>query len=310
MRLIFPAALAALLLCGGAARAATLHVGPGEPYAMPSQAIAAAHNGDTVLIAPGTYFDCAIVSQNDLTIAGAGMRKTILTDRTCAGKAILVMNGNNITVKNLTLQRAVVADGNGGGIRAEGGNLTVIGVRFFDNQDGILTAGNPAMTLRILGSDFVDNGSCASHGGCAHAVYANPMTLLDIEHTRFFDTKQGHNIKSRAAKTIVKDCTIEDGPNGTSSYQIDLPNGGSLIADGNTIEKGPKSGNHGTAISIGEEGVTQPTDTIEVKDNIFINNTGFTPVFVRNITATHAQLSGNTFKGGKVVPLVGAGSAH
>jgi len=296
-------------VAAGGASAATLRVGPGQTYAAPSQAIAAAHPGDTVQIAAGTYYDCANVNQNDLTVAGAGA-KTVLTDKTCDGKAILVVNGNDDTVKNLTLQRARVADGNGAGIRAEGGNLTIVGVHFVNNQDGILAAPNPKATIRILGSDFVDNGSCASSGGCAHAIYVNALTELDVAHSRFFDTQQGHNIKSRARKTVVKDCTIEDGPNGTSSYQIDLPNGGSLLAEGNTIEKGPKSGNHGTAISIGEEGVTQPTDAIEVKDNTFINNTGFTTVFVRNITATPAQLVGNTFKGGKVVPFVGDGSAH
>ena len=48
-----------------------------EPeYAMPSQAIAAAHNGDTVRIHPGQYFDCAIVRQNDVTIEG------VLTEQT------------------------------------------------------------------------------------------------------------------------------------------------------------------------------------------------------------------------------------
>ena len=303
------AAVAALLLSAGAAGAATLHVGPGQPYKMPSQAIAAAHNGDTVAIAPGTYFDCAEVRQNDLTIEGAGP-KTVLTDKTCAGKAILVTDGNNITIKNLTLQRARVIDGNGGGIRAEGGNLTVIGVRFFNNQDGILSAPNPKAIVRILDSTFVDNGSCASAGGCAHALYANQMALLDVEHTRFFDTQQGHNIKSRAAKTIVKDCTIEDGPNGTSSYQIDIPNGGTLIAEGNTFEKGPKSQNHANTIMIGEEGVTQPTDEIVVKNNTLINDTGYPTVLVHNITATPAQLAGNTFKGGRVIPLEGDGSAH
>ena len=303
------AAFALLLGATGVASAVTLQVGPGQQYKMPSQAIAAAHNGDTVTIAPGTYFDCAMVRQNNLTITGAGPN-TVLTDKTCAGKAILVIDGSDVTVKNLTLQRARVADGNGAGIRAEGGSLTVDGVRFFNNQDGILAAPNPKATIRILNSNFVDNGSCVASGGCGHAIYVGQLALLEVVHTRFFDTQQGHNVKSRARKTIVKDCTIEDGPNGTSSYQIDIPNGGSLIAEGNMMEKGPKSGNHGTAISIGEEGVNQPTPEIVVKGNTLINHTGHPTVFVRNITATSARLAANTFKGDKIIPLVGDGSAR
>ncbi|MDE2580535.1 MAG: hypothetical protein KGL52_02775 [Rhodospirillales bacterium] len=309
MMRIFGTTVAALSLAMATACAATLHAGPGQRYATPSQAIAAAHNGDTVMIAAGTYYDCAIVNQNDLTIEGVGP-KSIMTDKPCAGKALLVINGNNDTVKNLTLQRARVADGNGGGIRAEGGNLTVDNVRFFNNQDGILSAPNAKATIRVLNSDFVHNGGCVNAGGCAHAIYVSPISELDVEHSRFYDTQTGHSIKSRALVTIVKDCTIEDGPDGTSSYQIDIPIGGSLIAEGNTLEKGPKSQNHANAIMIGEEGVSQPTRQIIVKNNKLINNTGYTTVFVHNISATPAQLSGNTFSGGKVIPLAGDGSVH
>src|SRR5487761_2787938 len=118
--------------------AATLDVGPGKTYSSPSKAIAAAHDGDTVLIAPGTYFDCAFVHQNNLTIAGSGPNAAaVLTDKACAGKALLVIDGNDVTVRNLTLTRIRVPDGNGAGIRAEGGNLTVDHVSFINNQDGI-----------------------------------------------------------------------------------------------------------------------------------------------------------------------------
>ena len=309
MTRLLSALSALLLLSACAAGAETLQVGPGQRYKMPSQAIAAAQSGDTVAIAAGTYFDCAIVRQNNLTITGVGP-KTVLTDKSCAGKALLVIDGNDVTVKNLTLQRARVPDGNGAGIRAEGGNLTVDGVRFFNNQDGILSAPNPKATIRILNSNFVENGGCPPGGSCAHGIYVNQVALLEVVHTRVYDTRQGHGIKSRARKTVVKDCTIEDGPNGTSSYQIDIPNGGTLIAEGNVMQKGPKSENHGTAIAIGEEGVNQPTQQIVVTGNTLINNSGHPTVFVRNITATPAQLSGNTFKGDKIIPLAGDGSVH
>lgn len=299
--------LALLLLSGCAAQsgAATLDVGQGKQFPTPAKAIAAAHSGDTVRIFPGQYYSCAIVRQSDLTIEGVG-QGAVLTDTTCAGKAILVINGNNITVRNLTLQRARVPDRNGAGIRAEGGNLTVENTRFIDNEDGILAASNPHATIRITGSLFSGNGVCAR--SCAHAIYVNRIGLLDIENTKFTDTHQGHDIKSRALSTRIVNDFIEDGPNGTSSYLIDIPNGGGVLIAHNRMEKGPHSENHATAISIGEEGVKQPTPSIVVKDNVFTNNTGYTTTFVRNITATPAQLSGNVFKGGRVVPLAGDGS--
>jgi hypothetical protein len=73
------------------------------------------------------------------------------------------------------------------------------------------------------------------------------------------------------------------------------------------MEKGANTSNHGTAISIGAEGVTHRTAELTISGNKFTNDQDRETVFVRNMTATEAVLTGNTFKG-KVVPLVGDGS--
>ena len=306
------ASAAALAIMGAAslpAAARTLMVGKDQEFKMPSAAVSAAKAGDTVHITPGQYFDCATIGQNNLTIEGDGPT-SIMTDKACGGKALLVIDGTDVTVRNLTLQRVRVPDGNGAGIRAEGGNLTIDGVHFINNQDGILSSELPDATMRIVNSEFIHNGSCTSSGGCAHAIYVGPLKLLHVEHTRIYDTREGHGIKSKAARTEIIDSSIEDGPDGTSSYLIDIPSGGSLVVTGNTLEKGPNCTNHGTAIVIGEEGVTQPTDEIVIRDNKFTNDfTTAQTVFVRNLTATEAQLTGNKLTG-KVRPLEGDGSTH
>src|SRR5438270_171679 len=102
---------------------ATLAVGPGSFYTMPSQAAVKAKDGDRIRIAPGTYIDCAVWSANNLVIEGTGPG-VVITDKSCLGKALFVITGNDITVKNLTLQRARVPANNGAGIRQEGRNLT------------------------------------------------------------------------------------------------------------------------------------------------------------------------------------------
>jgi hypothetical protein len=304
-------AIAAVVLLGtvGAASAETLKVGAEQEYKMPSQALARAHDGDTIAIEPGTYFDCSLVNQSNLTIEGTGPG-VVMTDKTCRGKAILITNGNNITIRNLTLQRARVPDLNGAGIRAQGGNLTVLNTRFLDDQDGILAANNPAATIRIIGSEFVGNGRCGGGKGCAHGIYIGGVGSLDVENSRFLDTQAGHNIKSVAASTTVLNCDIEDGANGTSSYQIDVPNGGTVRIEGNKLQKGPRAQNYGTAIMIGEGGVTHPSDGLVIRNNTLINDTGHETAFVRNITATPAQLSSNIFKGGQVIPLAGDGTVR
>ena len=300
-------ALASLAACAPV-QAKILQVGAAQEFKMPSAAVAAAQPGDTIHIAAGQYFDCATVQQDRLTIEGDGAG-SVMTDKACGGKALLVIAGHDVTVRNLTLQRARVPDGNGAGIRAEGGNLTVDGVHFINNQDGILAGDSPAATIRILRSEFVHNGSCQNSGGCAHGVYVGTLALLHIERSRFYDTREGHGVKSKALRTEIIDTSIEDGPDGTSSYLVDVPVGGSLLVDGSTLEKGPNCTNHGTAISVGEEGVSQPTAEIVVRNTKFTNDQRQPTTLVRNLTATEAKLSGNKLTG-QVRPLEGDGSTR
>ena len=102
---------------------------------------------------------------------------------------------------------------------------------------------------------------------------------------------------------------IVDGPDGTASYLVDIPNGGSLSMSGNVLEKGPKNQNHSAAIIIGEEGVSQSTDALLFQHNTFTND-GPPTSFVKNLTAAPAQLIGNVLKGGGVMPLIGNGTTR
>jgi hypothetical protein len=276
--------------------AATLEVGAGKLYPQPSAAAAAAHDGDHIMIAAGSYFDCAVWKANNLTIEGAGPANTVITDKTCMGKALFITEGNNITIRALTLTRARVPDFNGAGIRAEGGDLTVQNVHFINNQDGLLAADAPGKKIIVTDSEFIRNGTCES-SGCAHGIYVGDLALLRVERTRFFETRQGHNIKSRAKRTEVIGCDIADGPNGTSSYDIEIANGGAVLVRDNKIQKGPKSENHVAAVKIGAEGLTQPTPEIIVEHNTLLVEGDYNSFLVDNLTATEATLIGNTLQG-------------
>jgi nitrous oxidase accessory protein NosD len=302
------AVLLALICVAPPAGAKTLLVGPGRELKQPSDAAAAAQDGDTIEIDPvkDGYFDCAVLKASHLTVVGKG-EDVVLTDKTCQGKAIFVTTGNDITVRNLTLTRARVPDHNGAGIRAEGKNLTVDHVRFINNENGILAADSPDSTIRISDSEFTRNGKCEP--SCAHGVYVNHVALLRVERSKFFDNRVGHHIKSRASRTELVGNDIEDGPEGTASYLVDISNGGGVLIEGNTMEKGPKCSNHSAAVVIGAEGVTQRTPEIIVRRNKFTNDQTIETIFVRNMTATEAVLEGNTITG-KVVALAGDGAVR
>ncbi len=187
--------------------ARTLVVGPalgqqGAAFTRPSEAAAAARAGDRIRILAGTYYDCAVWSADFLVIEGTGP-DTRLTDTTCQGKAIMVIDGRGVAVRDLTLARARVPDGNGAGIRAEGPDLVIQRVRFENNQDGLLAADQPDGVLRIEDSVFSGNGAAAGPHPTAALVVGSWARL--IVHGTTFEGGTGQAaILSNAALTRIE----------------------------------------------------------------------------------------------------------
>src|SRR5262245_41234102 len=212
---------------------ATLNVGAGQTYATLSAAVAASRDGDVIAVQAGTYVNDFATISNDVTIVGVGgMANFVATVPPPNGKAILVTQ-SDVTIQNLSFSGAAVADGNGAGIRYEGGNLVIIDSYFHDNQDGLLAAADPNGTIRIVGSEFANNGT---GDGQTHNLYVNNIASLVIDDSYFHDASVGHQIKSRAQSTTITNSRIYDG-NGTGSYSIDLPNGGVGVIRNNVIQQ-------------------------------------------------------------------------
>jgi hypothetical protein len=241
---------------------------------------------------------------SNLTIEATGSG-ALLANKTCAGKGIFVIVGNDVTVHNLIFAHAAVADGNGAGIRAEGRDLTVDNCGFMDDEDGILASSVAGSVIRITNSVFRGNGKCASM--CAHGIYVNGIDRLEINHSHFIDQHVGHHVKSRARSTLLIDNEFADGLEGNSSYLVDIPNGGNLLLRGNRLQKGRRSENPGTMVAIGFEGVKNPTGSLIFRDNTVINDLPFPTIFVNNHTRRQAALSGNHLYG-QIRPLEGPGS--
>ena len=299
------AGLCCLAALSQPAFAKVLEVGEGKAYSKLAEAAGAAQPGDTIHISDGEYFDCGVFRRDNLIIEGSSEAGTVLTDKACEGKALLVLGGSGITVRNLTLTRARVPDGNGAGIRAEGGDLLIDHVKFVNNQNGILSADGTAK-ITVRDSEFDRNGVCDQY--CSHGIYAGHIALLRVEHSVFRETKQGHHIKSRAMRTEVINCDLADGQNGTSSYVVDVPNGGGVLVSGNTMQKGPLSENHGAFVIVGEEGITQRTPEIIVENNTATVDGGYPSFLLNNGTATEAVVRGNKLHGGSLKALKGDGS--
>jgi Right handed beta helix region len=290
-----------VLLAPDRAVAATLHVGPHRALKLPSAAAAVAAPGDRIELDAGRYSDCAVWSAPRLTIEGRD-GGAVIEGTPCDDKALFVIRGDDITVRNVEFVGARVPDGNGAGIRLEGKNLTVDRSRFVENENGILAGNAQDSRLLISHSEFLRNGKCDPV--CAHGVYVGRLALLRIEESSFVGTREGHHIKSRARRTELVGNRISDGDDGTASYLVDLPNGGSLVMHDNELEKGPRTGNHTAAVMIGAEGVTQPTDELVFTGNRFTSDYPGQTTFVTNLTKTEPVLVGNVLTG-RITPLSG-----
>lgn len=102
-----------------------LTVGAGQQYAHIADAVAASHDGDTLQVQAGTYLNDFATVNTKITIQGVGgMARLIATQAPPNGKAILTTN-TDVTLDHLEFSGAQVADGNGAGVRYQGGSLIV-----------------------------------------------------------------------------------------------------------------------------------------------------------------------------------------
>lgn len=289
--------------------AAVITVGVGQTYATLAAAIAAASPNDTIDVYGGSYVDQTAVIDKALTIQGVGGTPVFSADTDIGnGKGIFIVDAS-VTIDNIEFLDAQVADDNGAGIRYESGNLTVLNSKFIDNQDGILaTPGvNGTGTLFISGSLFQGNGDAdGPESGFTHAIYAGEVATLTVEDSNFQGTNVGHDIKSRAATTVVSGNTLDDGVTGTTSYAIDISDGGVASITGNTIMQGLNTQNP-SMIAYAAEGLIYADNSLDVSGNTFDNDLPGGIGIYNHASSVIANVSCDSFNG-VTTPVVGSAS--
>jgi len=261
----------------------TLVVGPsgsGSSGSSLAQALREARDGDTIEVLSGDYRgDVAVIGQRRLTIRGVGARPVLHADgRAAERKAILVVRDGDITIENLEFRGARVADLNGAGIRFERGRLRVRRCAFFDNENGILTANFGDAEIDIEDSEFAD--APPQPGQLNHLIYVGTIGRARIVGSRFERGHIGSLIKSRAARNEIAFNLIADGASGRASYEIDLPNGGLALVQGNAIAQGPLAENS-TLVAYGAEGRPWPRSELSMSHNTLLNGRAQGGFFLR-----------------------------
>ncbi len=271
-----------------------LNVGSGSQFSTIAAAVAASHDGDTLQVQAGTYVNDFATINTRITLQGVGgMAHLLATVAPPDGKAILTTN-TDVTLDRLEFSGAAVPDENGAGIRYQAGNLVLTNSYIHDNQDGILGGGGATGSITIGNSEFAHNGI---GDGRTHNIYIGDVASLAIDSSYFHDALVGHEIKSRAEQTTITNSRIQNGSNGTASYGIDLPNGGSTLIQGNVIQKGPASQNP-VVIAFGEEGGVHAGSSLTVAGNTILNDLDSRSArAVWNAAGAPASVTGNSIYG-------------
>ncbi len=169
-------------LCAGGVFAVEIRV-PSD-YTTIRTALAMAHGGDSIKIAPGVYFESNLRMRSTISLIGAGDSATdVIIDGNNQGRILLCENSNNESiVRNLTFINGsasgeAVYDQSGGAILVSNCEPTIINCNFTGNYS---TASGGAIRCTNASPQIIDctfvNNSAGDGGGAIDCSYeASPL---------------------------------------------------------------------------------------------------------------------------------------
>src|SRR3954464_5572062 len=116
-------------------------VGADKQFKTVGAAVAAARNGDVILVDAGTYTNDWVHSTTKLTVIGVGGMVNMVATTYCADHKAIWTVGQDLNLQNVSFSGAAVSatdGGNGAGIRYEGGKLQLTNDAFYNNQNGLM----------------------------------------------------------------------------------------------------------------------------------------------------------------------------
>ncbi len=240
----------------------------GRAYSSLQQAVNAIAKGEgTIIIAPGSYRQCAVQSAGTVAYRATIAGQTIFDGRACEGKAALVLRGEAASVDGIVFQNIRVPDANGAGIRVEKGDLTVTRSIFRNSEQGILTADDGSGAVRIDQTTFSGLGRCDRGLSCAHSVTIGDYGSLTVTNSRFERGNGGHYVKSRAARVLIADNAFDDTRGKETNFMIDLPHGATGSIARNIFVQGASKENYSAFITVAPEGRTQSSVGLSISAN-------------------------------------------
>lgn len=221
--------------------------------------------GGIIRIGPGVYKEGGRLPRGKNGVSIYGTYGTVFDGVAVGGKGAFVIQSNDVTMEDIECRNIAVNDKNGACLRFEGTNITLRRVTFKDSENGIL-AGRQSGNILIEDSLFEGNGKA----GRAHGMYINGGRLTIRRSKILSSVDEGHEIKSRAERTIIEDSIIAS-LNGNDSRLIDIPNGGLVAIRRCLLVEGPATVNW-QLLSFGVEGLRYENNVMRVESNVIITD--------------------------------------
>lgn len=221
----------------------------------------------TIIIAPGTYRQCAVQDAGVITYRAAEPGTAIFDGVACEQKAALVLRGAAARVDGLVFQNISVPDANGAGIRIERGDLEVHNSMFRNSEQGILSAEDRGASIRIDRSTFSGLGRCDQGLSCAHSIYIGSYGSLEVTRSRFERGRGGHYVKSHTPQVRITDSSFDDTAGSATNYMIDLPSGAVGTIANNIFVQGENKENWSAFIAVSAEGGGNSSAGLVIADN-------------------------------------------
>src|SRR5207249_688569 len=151
------------------ARAATINVPASQPTIQ--AAINAASNGDTVLVAPGTYRENINFMGKAITVTSSGGPSVTTIDGGAAGSVVMFRTNEG---RNSVLSRFTVTNGSANGVPSWDGGGIYISYASPTVSGNVITQNGPcgggiaaySSSALIQGNTITNNGEHGQGGGC------------------------------------------------------------------------------------------------------------------------------------------------
>jgi serine/threonine-protein kinase len=269
-----------------------LRVGPGRPFATPSQAAAVVQDGSIVEIDAGTYpRDLAIWQASHLTLRGVGGRARLEGEATLAeNRSLWTVRGDDISIENVEFTGARNESHDRYGLSSLGRGLSVRRC-VFKNNDSPIGQNNPEGDLLIQESEFSENGR---PWGTANLTIDNARSLT-LKYC-YLHHPLGHCLKTYARTNYILFNRITPEIEKNSSSLVILPQGGAAFFVGNILHQ-PSRGAPGF-IQFGGESPAYDRQSLVVVNNTLVSDRSDVKFIRLSHPVSTCRVQNNIFVGG------------